>query len=464
MAAGQWIFAAAMTSGFALLAWLIAGAVERTEAERTELLRFHAERDPLTGLFNRRRLDQELARWTAETERHATPCTLLLCDLDNLKLVNDTLGHQAGDEIIKAVAETIGSRLRETDVLARIGGDEFAVLLPHTDVTQAGTVAESLRCAVSELTALVGPRAVRTTLSIGVAGLEQGRSVRQSTTAADTALYDAKRHGRNRVATSSPGPSKEHTGEQLSWLEHIRTALAENRFELHAQPITELRTGEVRCLELLIRLRERNGRMIMPTAFIPIAERFGLIAEIDRWVICAATRLAAQDLREIRYTVNLSATSIGDPGVLGLIDHEIRAAKIDPGRLTFEFTETAVITDLVAARAFTTGLARIGCASALDDFGAGFSSFSYLKDLRVDYLKIDGEFIRNLSGSPDDRVLVKAIIDVAHGLHKQTIAEFVGDAETLELLRDYGVDYAQGFHLGPPLPLAMGAEADRSAC
>jgi len=417
-------------------------------------LRIYAERDWLTGLLNRRRFDEELQRAAAESVRYGTPATLLVCDLDNIKLVNDTLGHSVGDELIKSVASVLGERVRKTDVVARMGGDEFAVLLTHTGIGHARAMAESLRRAVLELDLLAGGQRVRTTLSVGLAPLGDGLSAEEALIAADVAMYEAKGYGRNRIAISREALSAQASGTQLGWLERLRGALAEDRFELHAQPITELCTGEVRHFELLLRMRERDGTLLMPGGFIPTAERFGVIAEIDRWVVRAAIRILAEDQRrDSTYALNLSGVSVGDPELLTMIEQEIATAGVDPGRLIFEFTETAAVKDLGASREFTDGLSRIGCGSALDDFGSGFGSFSYLKHLPVQYVKIDGDFVRTLPGSRDDRVLVKAIVDVARGLNKRTVAEFVSSDEALELLRQYGVDYAQGFHLGAPQPM-----------
>ena len=272
--------------------------------------------------------------------------------------------------------------------------------------------------------------------------------------AADLAMYEAKRLGRNRIATARQAFSDDTMTKHLGWVERLRTALAENRFELHTQPITDLRTGQAHHMELLLRMREPDGELLMPGAFIPTAERFGLIGEIDRWVVRNAIGILAEDEQtDTTYTLNLSGVSVGDPDLLNLIEHETTSHGVEPARLMFEITETAAIKDLRASREFINGLARIGCACALDDFGSGFGSFSYLKHLPVRYLKIDGDFVRHLPGSSDDRILVKAIIDVARGLRKQTIAEFVSSDEAVALLRDYGVDYAQGFHLGSPQPL-----------
>jgi diguanylate cyclase (GGDEF)-like protein/PAS domain S-box-containing protein len=418
-------------------------------------LRIYAERDPLTGLLNRRRLEEELARAVAEKNRYGTPATLLVGDLDNLKLINDTIGHKAGDELIKGVARALSSQVRETDALARIGGDEFAILLHRTGLEQAQVLAERLRVSVLDLDLVASQQRLRTSLSIGIAPLGEDLSAEESQVAADLAMYEAKRHGRNRVATSRRAFSEHAMAEHLDWMGRLRSALADDRFELHAQPITELRSGEVHYRELLLRMREPDGELLLPGAFIPTAERFGLITELDRWVVHEAIRILADDRHSnTTYTINLSGVSVGDPELLAMIEREITDAQVDPRRLVFEFTETAAINDLSASREFTHGLSRIGCASALDDFGSGFGSFSYLKHLPVQYVKIDGQFVRDLPSSEDDRVLVKAIVDVARALRKQTIAEFVGSDKAVSLLRDYGVDYAQGFHLGMPEPIA----------
>lgn len=423
---------------------------KRYEAE----LRNWADRDPLTALLNRRRMEEELHRILAGNTPHGTSGALLLCDVDNLKLVNDTLGHKAGDELIKGVARALAEHIRDSDVLARTGGDEFALVMPDTGLEQARATAERLRASLLDLDVVVGPHRVRTTLSIGIAPVGDGLSAEDSLAAADLAMYDAKRHGRNRVSASTRAFSADVMTQQLSWLGRLRSALADGRFELYAQPIVELASRAVRCRELLLRMHDEDGELLLPADFIPTAERFGMIADIDRWVVCEAIRILAADRSSgITYTINLSGVSVGDPELLSLIEAEIVRSGADPSRLIFEFTETAAIGDLVASREFTEELSRIGCASALDDFGSGFGSFAYLKQLPVQYLKIDGEFVRNLPGTDEDRVLVKAIIDLARGLRKQTIAEFVGSEEALELLREYGVDYAQGFYLGMPEPL-----------
>lgn len=432
--------------------------IARDIAERRRLereLRFFADHDPLTSLFNRRRFADELAREVAQIARHGEPGALLVADVDNFKLVNDALGHQGGDELIKAVARVLRSRLRDTDVLARLGGDEFAVILPRTPLADAELVAESLRAAVHEHETVIEARPVRVTLSVGIGELAGDRvAVDDALAVADLAMYRAKQRGRDLVVTARPGHEREHAEEVLAWSARLRAALDDDRFELFAQPIIDIGGGAVERAELLLRMRERDGTLVPPGAFIHTAERYGLIGEIDRWVIRRALRLLREDPGGSRvYAVNVSGASVGDRTLLNFVQDAVRHAGVDPARLIFELTETAAVADLDAALRFAEGVRAIGCAAALDDFGSGFGSFSYLRYLPIDYLKIDGAFVRHLPGSTNDRLLVKAIIDVAHGLGKHTIAEHVGSSEALALLRELGADHAQGFALGEPAPV-----------
>jgi diguanylate cyclase (GGDEF)-like protein/PAS domain S-box-containing protein len=258
---------------------------KRYEAE----LRTLVERDPLTSLLNRRRMEDELHRMVAENNRYRTPATVLICDVDNLKLINDTLGHKAGDQLIKAVGGVLSARVRESDIIARTGGDEFAVLMPQTGLEQARVLAERLRDGLLDLELTIGPHRVQTTLSIGIAPVGDGLSVEDSLAAADLAMYESKRHGRNRVYASNHALSTDVMTQQLSWLGRLRSALADERFELYAQPIIGVADRAVRCRELLLRMHDEDGALLMPAAFIPTAERFGIIADIDRWVVCSGS-------------------------------------------------------------------------------------------------------------------------------------------------------------------------------
>jgi diguanylate cyclase (GGDEF)-like protein len=391
------------------------------------------------------------------TARYGAAGALVVLDLDDFKAVNDTLGHHAGDEVIIAVAGLLKTQLRDSDVIARLGGDEFAILLPAGTVEEAAAVAAKLVRAVrEEVTVLGTPRARRITTSIGVAPFTSAEETGEEVLVnADLAMYEAKEAGRNRHAvyvTDRHEPQRVQA--RMHWVERIREALEDERFVLHAQPILDLRTGAVAQYELLVRMLDDDGGVIPPGAFLPVAERFDLVQEIDRWVTRSAIELIAQHAGDdLRLTVNLSGRTLTDDRLLADLEREIERTGADAGRLTFEVTETAAVENIQLAREFAERLRGIGCRFALDDFGAGFGSFYYLKHLPFDYLKIDGEFVANCLASRTDQLVIRAVVDIAQGLGKETVAEFVGDADLVEFLRSQGVDYAQGFHVGRPLPL-----------
>jgi EAL domain-containing protein (putative c-di-GMP-specific phosphodiesterase class I) len=281
---------------------------------------------------------------------------------------------------------------------------------------------------------------------------------------ADLAMYDAKEAGRDRSATySSQERGASRMKARITWAEKIREALEEDRFTLYAQPIVELASGEVRQHELLLRMLDERGEAIPPAAFLAVAERFDLMQDIDRWVVARAIRQMAEQKaagRELIFEVNISGSSTGDPELLTIIERELAETGVDPVNLVLEVTETTAVANIPRAQQFAARLAELGCRFALDDFGAGFGSFYYLKHLPFDLLKIDGEFVRSCTSNTTDQLLIRAAVDIARGLGKKTIAEYVGDEETVELLRELGVDYAQGFHVGRPGPLATRLERD----
>jgi diguanylate cyclase (GGDEF)-like protein/PAS domain S-box-containing protein len=432
-----------------------------TERKRSEERLVHmADHDPLTGLLNRRRFRAELDRHVAESERYGPEGAVIVLDVDHFKQVNDTLGHNVGDELIASIAEVLAQRLRSTDVLARLGGDEFAVLLPRADRDEAEAVARTLVEEVrTKATFLAGARVRRVTISVGVAMVEpgSGNTGEEVLVAADLAMYDAKDAGRDRHAFfRTPDRDEARTKVRLNWVERIRDAIDHDGFVLAAQPIVDLRSGAVTQHELLLRMVDDEGDLVPPGAFLGVAERYGLMAEIDRWVASEAIGLLAEAERHgtpLRLEVNISGSSLGDAALLAALESDLRAAAIDPRNLIFEVTETAAVADVTLARRFADRLAALGCRFALDDFGAGFGSFYYLKHLPCDYVKIDGEFVAGCTSSETDRLVIGSLVSLAHGMGKQTIAEFVGDEQTQRQAAALGVDFAQGFHVGRPVPL-----------
>ena len=428
-------------------------------SERKELARrleYFVNHDFLTGLFNGRHFEHELAKETARAARYGAPGAVLVIDLDNFKDINDTFGHKAGDDVLKGVAGLLRQRLRHTDLVARLGGDEFAVLLPQADADHAQSVADEVVKALGRQAAVLADQSIRVTASIGVTMFD-GLTDIEILAYADRAMYEAKEGGRNRFAMYRPvGTGKERGSTRLAEAERIRRALEQDRLILYCQPILDLGTNQIYQYELLLRLPDEDrGEPLPPSAFLYGAERFGLIQSIDGWVVRKAIALISAHARagdRLVLHVNLSGKSIGDRKLAALIEEALAEGGIDPARLTFELTETAAIANVENAKAFATRLRAKGCQFALDDFGAGFGSFYYLKNFPFDCLKIDGDFIRSLATSPMDRLVVEAIVSIARGMGKKTVAEFVADEETVGLLRDIGVDCAQGYHIGIPKP------------
>ena len=426
-------------------------------SERREMaarLEHLVDHDFLTGLFNRRRFERELDQEMERVSRYGGTGALLLIDLDNFKDVNDAFGHKAGDDLLKGVAGALRHRMRQTDVLARIGGDEFAVLLPQADADQAQTVGNGIVKALGQQVAMLGDQSIHATASVGIA-LFDGLSSAEVLALADLAMYEAKQAGRNRLAMHQPGGGRrERVSARLAEAERIRAALDEDRLLVYAQPILDLKQRNVDRYELLLRLRDdATGEPLLPGTFLYVAERFGLIQDIDCWVARKAIALIEEHARAGRNLVlhvNMSGKSMGDPKVIALTETALAQSDIDPASLVFELTETAAIANIEEAKAFAQRLHTRGCKLALDDFGTGFGSFYYLKTLPFDYFKIDGDFIRGMAANPVDKLVVRAIVDIARGMRKKTIAEFVTDDDTARLLEATGVDYLQGFHFGRP--------------
>lgn len=434
----------------------VATDVSEREEFQTELLRL-ANDDPLTGLFNRRRFEEELERAYAEARRHNARGAVLFLDLDRFKDVNDSRGHRAGDDVLRGVAALLRGHLRESDIAARLGGDEFALVLPRTEIFAAYMTAQRLVSAISDHPFVAGGAPARVTASIGVAEFPlPGEHSPDAPRRADIAMYEAKDGGRNRVCVydASEGAS-ERAETRIGWHERVQRAFEEQQFVLFGQPIVDIPTGRVTQYELLLRMIDAEGNVVTPGAFLGVAERSGLIERIDRWVIGEAARVIRRAQRrgvDVRVQINLSSRALLQPELLDALRSEIVDAGIAPSALIIELTETSMVANIDDAVDFLAALKAIGFGVALDDFGVGFSSFSNLKHLPVDYLKIDGSFIRDLARDTTDQQLVRAIVQVARALDMRTIAEFVEDAESLELLRAYGVDFAQGYHMGEPRP------------
>ncbi len=431
---------------------------ERRTMERE--LRHMADHDPLTGLLNRRGLEAELERHVAHVNRYGDRGALLVLDLDHFKAVNDTLGHEAGDRLIVTVATLLRNRLRSSDAVARLGGDEFAILLPDANADVARHVAEEIVADIQSNASIEHGQTTRhVTASVGVRMFTQGQLNAESVLVdADLAMYDAKEAGRDQVAMHTGGRDEQpRMKARLEWIERIRSALDHGQLTLHAQPVVELHTGRVKQCELLLRMVDESGDTIPPGAFLYIAERYDLIQELDEWVATQAIELLAREEaagRQPCVEINISAKSLASQRLLDVIEAEIGRHQITPGSLIVEVTETAAISQMALARNFAERLHQLGCRFALDDFGAGFGGFFYLKHIPFDYLKIDREFITDCLNNRTDQLVIEALVSLAHGLNKQTIAEGVEDHETELFLRRRGIDLAQGFHIGRPAPIA----------
>ena len=420
-------------------------------------LKHMANHDPLTGLYTRARLDAALDSHVTRLRRYGALGALLLIDLDQFKRVNDRLGHTVGDELLISIARIMQSRVRDTDVLTRMGGDEFAVLMTEGGEAEAEILAGDLSDLIRRRSVVLDGGIVGgITASIGIAVFDDRENLRaeEILLEADTAMYTAKHDGRDRIAAYVTEDGVRHQRAARLTLNHqIDDALKQDRFELHLQPVLDLSSGMIGRYEVLLRMVGENDSVIPPATFLRVAERSDQIHAIDRWVIEHAIALLERVPVNQSIEVNLSGRSLGDPGLVSHIGDVIAACAADPDRLIFELTETAAIENIHRASEFVDELTALGCHFALDDFGAGFGSFYYLKYLPFDYLKIDGEFVKNCTESRTDQLIIQSCVALARGLGKQTIAEFVENAEILRLVRALGVDHAQGYEIARPLPV-----------
>ncbi len=437
---------------------VVLAALARAERTETEL-RYLADHDSLTGLLDRRRFRGELDQYVSFSARYGGQGAMMIVDIDGLKGVNDSLGHHAGDNLLRQVAAIMRERVRTTDIVARLSGDEFAILMPQTDTAGALHLGEELRAQVAE-SARPAPEADCATISVGITMFGGSRDVGPEAVlaAADQAMYTAKGEGRNQIVLFRDTEESQRTPQrQQTTAAKIRDALTDDRLSLYTQPIRSLASGTIERYELLLRMTDESGELLPAASFIQAAERCGIVQELDRWVVARALELVAERERlgrPLSLHVNLSGASLADISVLEFIERRLDEGGADPSRCTFEITETAGLRDYEAAAGFADRLTEFGCQVAIDNYGAGFGPFHYLKRVPFDVIKIDGAFVRDMPRSDADQLTVQAIVQIAHGLGKTTIAEYVQDDTTTQLLREYGVDMAQGFHLGRPVDLA----------
>lgn len=425
-------------------------------------LSWQSSHDPTTRLYNRAEFDRQLSRLLEEANYEGGQHCLLYLDIDRFKVVNDNCGHAAGDELLRQIGSLIRRAIRSSDLLARLGGDEFGILLSQCTLDAAERIADTIRLKVQGYRFAWGDKTFSQSISIGMVRIDkQSEGIEQILSFADTACFSAKEEGRNKIHVYHPVKSsaaKRHGEAQ--WVTRIRSALEEDRFTLFVQPIRPIsgNNGAREHVEVLIRMLDESGGMILPGAFIPAAERYDLMPGVDQWVIDRLIRYLTEHRDRClasgrRFFVNLSGQSLCDEEVLQSILDKIGRQKIPKGMLCFEVTETAAITNLTSAEHFMRTLQRYGCEFALDDFGSGLSSFGYLKHLPVEYLKIDGVFVKEMVESAIDESMVDAINRIGHIMGLETIAEFVENRDILHRLQALGVDYAQGYGIRRPFPI-----------
>ncbi|MEG5064389.1 EAL domain-containing protein [Microcoleus sp. B3-A4] len=427
----------------------------------TRQLSWEASHDALTGLINRRRFEEHLVEAIASVKESNHQHALCYLDLDQFKVVNDTVGHIAGDELLRQITGLIQQGVRANDTLARLGGDEFGLLLTQCPLSQATQIAENLKDLVHQFRFIWNGNTFIIGVSIGVVAIDHTtQNLMELLGAADAACYAAKARGRNCVHIYRLDDSeliKQRGERQL--ISQISRALETNRFCLYYQKIVSITSKPlVEHYEILIRMLDENGKLVSPNLFIPAAERYGLITDIDCWVIetffSNYHKLPEKDvLSQGLYTINLSGSSISNNQFMRFLIEQFSRYQVPPQSIGFEITETAAIANFEQARYFMSELKKIGCCFALDDFGSGLSSFAYLINLPVDYLKIDGAFVKNISHNLISQALVEGFNRIAHAMNLETIAEFVEDETILEKLREIGVDYAQGYGIARPVPI-----------
>lgn len=426
----------------------------------SEKIAYQASHDALTGLVNRNEFDSIIRQAVAEAQNDEVVHALCYLDLDQFKIVNDTSGHLAGDELLRQLGDLLRQQIRKGDSLARLGGDEFGVLMSHCSLEEAFHACEKLRNVIRDFQFAWEDRSFSVGVSIGIASINNtsGNAV-ELLKEADAACYAAKEHGRNRVHIFRPDDEELAARQgEMQWVEKIQQGIDENRFVLYGQLIVPLTKGEdSRHFETLVRYKDKEGNPIPPGAFLPAAERYNLAPALDKWVIKNMFKWLESHpgfLEELsKCSINLSGLSLSDESMLNFITEQFKFFSIPTNKICFEITETAAIGNLTHAIRFIDQLRGLGCSFSLDDFGSGLSSFAYLKNLPVDYLKIDGLFVKDILDDQVDLAMVRSINEVGHVMGKKTIAEFVENKQIFDLLHELGVDYAQGYGIAKPVPL-----------
>ncbi len=467
--------AAIHSSAGNLVGWVVVFHDISQIEQMAQQLTWQASHDSLTGLVNRREFERRLTELVTSARGDGRQHALLYMDLDNFKTVNDTCGHAAGDEMLRQLTTVMQTGMRGSDTLARLGGDEFGVLLESCPLEQAVRIANGMREAVREFRFIWEDRTFGVGISAGLVGIDGAESTDRVLAAADRICYEAKSKGRDRVQVYHPENQSAHDqNTELSMVSQINHAFELGNFRLYRQEIVSLNAaeGDAPHYEILVRMLDNSGHPVPPSAFMPAAERYNLLGSIERWVISSlveflsvqcesgAIRREAGQPTTAFYSVNLSGASINDASFTDFIRKLINRFNLPRGLLCFEVTETTAIANLSKAASLMHELKTLGCRFALDDFGIGMSSFAYLKYLPVDYIKIDGVFVRGMATDPMDQAIVEAINRIAHILGLKTVAEFVEDATILDRLRSIGVDYAQGYFIAKPSALLPPAAAE----
>lgn len=426
---------------------------ERRESQ--EQLKYLAMHDSLTGLYNRHFFESTLAQLTADSVRNNRQHALVYLDLDHFKVINDTFGHQKGDEVLREMSHLLSKRIRGTDILCRLGGDEFAILLRDIKAHEVYEFARNIQQIVAEFTFQLQEQRISLGSSIGLTLIDGStNNAEEHLMRADIALYVAKGRGRNLIHQYDPLDSEsDELRHSINTSQKIRKAIMEDRMVLYFQPIFDIKNNRVSYYEALVRLREPDGRILGPDTFIPALESAGEMHLLDRWIIKLAIHTLHNHPELNHIAINLSAQAFKDENLVPTILENLTATGVNPKRITFELTESASLFNLHITQKVIADLHKLGCSFSVDDFGSGFSSFAYLKDLPADYIKLDGSFIQNLHRDQVDQTLVKSMIQVIQALGKKAVAEYVENEAILEILKSMNVDFVQGYHIGHPLPV-----------